>query len=153
MGDRGFGGECSSQSVKGRTEWDLCTWSMPQPCTPQLELCSLVGGGLGAREWNLEGGPREGMAVGGGEAAWGSRREGLHGKEGWWRKPGPPGKWSTIVEWSAIGRASMVAPFPTRWPNHLGQWHGCTPDWAHPPLKPGSPPPAQALLSLLGSWV
>lgn len=47
----------------------------------------------------MEGGPGEGMAVDGGEAAWGSKREGLHSREGWQRKTGPPEKSGNIVNW------------------------------------------------------
>ena len=50
-------------------------YTVLQSCTSQPELCvSWWGGGLGAREWGLPSGPREGTAVGE-ETGWGNRRE------------------------------------------------------------------------------
>ena len=47
LGHWGIRGEHGSQSI----EWDLCTVSAPQPCTPQLEMCAFLWReGLNARE-------------------------------------------------------------------------------------------------------
>ena len=78
-------------------------------------------------------------ALGNGEATWGSKREGLHGQEVWWRKPRPPGQRGTIVEWLTNGEATIVTHFPICWPRLLGQWQGHTPEQAHFPSSQGLP--------------
>lgn len=101
---------------------------------------------MSAGEWGLEGGPREGTTVIGGEGAWGSERRGSTAA----RIGG--GAWATlearsIVKWQARGRATIP-----QWPSLHGQRQGHTPKQGQPPLKPGSALPAQALGSLLASW-
>ena len=123
------------------------------PYARQPGLCvPWWGEGLGAGQWGLEGGPREGTVVGGGEMTWGGRGEGFHSQEGWWRRPRPPGKWGAIVEWCAEGKATIATPFPVHQPGLLGQWQGHTPEQAHPPLKPEFPTTTWAPASLLGCW-
>ena len=146
-----------------QAQWDVHRWSVLRPYAPQSEtgVCWWAWG-QGAGTWGWEDGPRKGPAVDCEETAWGVGNEELCKQECSWRKPRPPQRGNTIVEWCARGGATTAASLLMCQP--LPPWalwrappraRTCVPTITSPTLSPStwatySP---QSLTALAPSWL
>lgn len=141
---QGAGGQRGAlqRSVGVGTGWGLCVWSVPGPYTPQPGLCvPWWGEGLSAGQWGLEGGPREGTTVGGGEMTWGGR-----GKCSTARKVGGGGPGHQESGTQLLSDAQRARP-PLQHPSlptslaSLGSGRGTHLSRLNHPSNQGFPPP------------